>query len=153
MNELVSRLTAATLAAAVISAAFVTRAAGPTGRYIVSSGTVYDTKTKLAWQQAPAPSTSTQPNALAYCASLSLSGSGWRLPTMKELITIVDFSVTTTEPTINSTVFPGTPANYFWSSTSFAVNSGSAWVVLFANGPIFTNGVAASNSYNVRCVR
>jgi hypothetical protein len=45
----------------------------PTGRYTTSTGTVYDTKTKLTWQQT-SPSTTyavATGTAAAYCTSLS----------------------------------------------------------------------------------
>ena len=60
-------------------------------RYTTAGGTVYDTKTKLTWQQAISSSTYTWADAQTYCAgvSMSLGGTGWRLPTLVELKTIV----------------------------------------------------------------
>ena len=57
----------------------------PAGHYAVgtgaAAGTVYDTKSKLTWQQA-APSMLDWTDAIAYCQALQLEGTGWRLPTM-----------------------------------------------------------------------
>jgi hypothetical protein len=56
-----------------------------------------------------------QSEAALYCSSLSLGGwsSGWRLPTIKELQSIVDVS---SLGSIDATYFPNT-VFYFWSST------------------------------------
>src|SRR5437868_4121788 len=63
-----------------------TNADAPPGRYVISNGTVYDTKTKLQWQQSAASSMYTFAAAKAFCSG------NWRLPTVKELLTIVDDS-------------------------------------------------------------
>ena len=56
----------------------------PDNRYTVASGTVYDTKTKLTWQQVVPWTTYSWADAKTYCAGLSLAGTGWRLPTVKD---------------------------------------------------------------------
>jgi hypothetical protein len=130
----------------------------PAGRYVVTSGgtdagtgngTVYDTKTKLTWQQGVAPGTYTWAGAKAYCAALNLGGTGWRLPTIKELQTIADDSQT--NPSIDTTAFPSTPADWFWSSSPLAGSSSSAWNVSFLIGDTSYNIV--SNTDYIRCVR
>ena len=130
--------------------ALVVQAAAPAGRYTVASGTVYDTKTKLTWQQVVSGSY-TQSAGAAYCAALSLNGTGWRLPTFKELLTIVDFSVASPGPTIDANAFPNTPSSAFWSSTAEA--GGSGYYFIFEFG--FAEGTAdvSSSTYPVRCVR
>ncbi len=71
----------------------------PAGRYVVTAGgtvngTVQDTKTGLIWQQTVPSGTYTWADATAYCGSTVVStrlgGTGWRLPTLEELQTIVD---------------------------------------------------------------
>jgi hypothetical protein len=88
-------------ALAIIAVALPTSAdaSAPAGRYVVTNGgtgngTVYDTKTKLTWQQTVSSTTYTWADAKTYCAGVgtSLGGTGWRLPTLKELQTIVDYS-------------------------------------------------------------
>ena len=46
--------------------------------------------------------------------------SDWRLPTIKELAYIVDYSIPYPGPTINTTYFPNTAASWYWSSTTDA---------------------------------
>lgn len=119
----------------------------PAGRYTVSNGIVVDTRTRLSWQQT---SSATTYQWLAGSNACKAIGTGWRLPTQKELLTIVDFS--RTAPAIDSTVFMGTlSANYF-SMTFLAVdNSSLVWSVNFATGA--TTLVDAGTPSYVRCVR
>jgi len=136
-------------------------ASAPAGRYVVTSGgadagtgngTVYDTKTKLTWQQT-APMYSWA-NAKTYCASAavsaSLGGTGWRLPTIKELQTIVDYSQYS--PAIDSTAFPSTPPIWFWSSSLCAGQSSCVWIINFGDGHTVTETALTNGAY-VRCVR
>jgi hypothetical protein len=119
-------------------------------------GTLTDNLTGLVWQQVAAPSPYTQPAALGYCADLSLAGhSDWRLPSVTELLSIVDTS--TSNPSIDRMFLPQTLTDYyFWSSTPYAVPPdagppGSAWGVYFNNGYSDYNFVTII--YSVRCVR
>ena len=128
-------------------------ATAPAGRYTVASGTVYDTMTKLTWQQTVSTTQYTWSDAQSYCASLNLAGTGWRVPSVKELMTLVDFSVApgSGPATIDATAFPNAPANWFWSSTLLAGISSLAWDVDFLIG--YTNNGFVSGHNIVRCVR
>lgn len=55
--------------------------------------------------------------ALAYCNSLGLGGRVWRLPKIKELISLVDHG-RTYNPIINVVAFPSTQGAFYWTSTS-----------------------------------
>lgn len=121
----------------------------PPGRYSIAGGIVTDTATVLEWQQTHAASTMTWSDAVTYCQNLNLGGTGWRLPTMKELQTIVD--ETRYSPAIDATAFPGTPSSDFWSSSRNAYAMAFAWVVNFNYGDTATNAI--HNNSHVRCVR
>jgi hypothetical protein len=128
----------------------VALADAPPGRYtFLVSGTVYDTRTKLTWQGAVDASTYTWANATTYCTNLSLQGTGWRLPTRAELLTLVD--PTKSNPAIDQTAFPSTPHEWFWSSSPYVGSAGSAWGVAFNFG--FSNYYDTAYAYRVRCVR
>jgi hypothetical protein len=122
----------------------------PAGRYVTASGTVYDTKTKLTWQQTVSSTTNTWADSKAYCAGVgaSLGGTGWRLPTLKEVQTIVDYS--RANPSIDPTAFPATQDVAYWSSSP-AGSPSSAWIVWSDRGD--TNISDVSLTFNVRCVR
>jgi hypothetical protein len=103
------------------------------------------------WQQAVPTGTYTWAQAVAYCPTLNLAGhSDWRLPSRIELVSIVDFGVTS-GATINATYFPSTPASWFWSSSPLVGSSSNAWLVYFDYGFTYLNFV--SNTNYVRCVR
>jgi hypothetical protein len=134
------------------------RASVPTGHYVVISGTVSDTKTKLTWQQNLQSADITWADAATYCAGLgrTLGGLGWRLPTVKELQTLVDDSVAgdmyTSISTIDPNSFPNTPTESFWSSTPVpGASLSQAFSVSFRDGD--TGVINVSNMEQVRCVR
>jgi len=97
----------------------------------------------LEWQQNSPKDKKTWQEAIAYAESI---GDGWRLPTVQELISQLDF--TKSSP---ATSKPGWGLHWYWSSTPYAVYPGNAWAVLFGNGYVYDGG---KDSYNyVRCVR
>jgi len=75
----------------------------------------------------------------------------WRLPTIKELAYLVDYSIPGPGPTINTTYFPNTVSSKYWSSTTYADDTVYAWSVSFNYGYGYRN--YKSNSYYVRAVR
>lgn len=148
-----SALLATCIAASVSSYVAPARASAPPAQYTVddTSGTVLDNDTGLVWQRGvPAPAY-TWYGALAYCEGLSLAGqTDWRLPTRKELHTIVD--VRTYNPPIDALAFPGTPADFFWSSSPNVTYSYSGvWGVDFTQGHGTYHD--ATEAHRVRCVR
>jgi formylglycine-generating enzyme required for sulfatase activity len=110
-----------------------------------------DAKTKLTWQRAVPAAKYAWADAKTYCQTLgsSLGGTGWRLPTIKEIQTIVDESRTT--PSVDPTAFPATPATNFWSSSVVAGSPLAAWFITFDAG--VTYFFAMAEMLNVRCVR
>jgi hypothetical protein len=123
-------------------------APAPANRYMISAGTVYDTQTKLTWQQVVPTSTYAWADAKAYCSALSLGGTGWRLPSISEFQTIVNDS---TNPAVDGAAFPMTPSEYFWSSSPVVEDASSAWACYFANGSTYK--FPATKPRYVRCVR
>ena len=113
------------------------------------NGTVTDTATGLMWQQATAPGEYPWREALSYCENLTLAGyTDWRLPTFKELRSVVDYSVY--NPTIDTRYFPDTLPFYYWSSTPNAYNP-YAWGIYFYQGDDSYKNKA--DPYYVRAVR
>lgn len=77
--------------------------------------------------------------------------SDWRLPTIKELAYVVDYSVQSPGPTIYTAYFPNTVSSYYWTSTTEVNDTASAWVVSFDR--LEYNTSAKSYSRYVRAVR
>ncbi|MFC1591399.1 DUF1566 domain-containing protein [Thermodesulfobacteriota bacterium] len=118
----------------------------------LGNGIVRDNVTGLEWQQTTALGTYTWQQALEYCENLSLGGhDDWRLPTAKELATLVDSSIPEPGPSIDTTYFPGTQPSPYWSSTASAGSTNNAWHVYFTYGSVSRH--AKSAIYNVRAVR
>jgi hypothetical protein len=118
----------------------------PTARFaVLGGGLVRDTLTKLVWQQQASPATMNSADAANYCSS-----SGFRLPTVKELRSLVDHTVTS-GPTIDQVAFAGTPASAFWTSSRYVSSSSNVWGVHFGDGT--STDLGAGDLHWVRCVR
>lgn len=74
-------------------------------------------------------------------------GPGWRLPTRRELESLVDLS--RHDPAIDTDQYPDTQSKAYWTSTECAWNKSARWVVSFSSGSV--NGYHG-RSY-LACVR
>ena len=116
------------------------------------NGTVTDEATGLIWQQETIPNnTMSWRQALSYCERLNLGGhTDWRLPTIKELISLVDYR--RHNPAIDTAYFPtAVVSSLYWSSTTYASDTLLAWGVYFYNGHDYMN--YKNVSLYVRAVR
>lgn len=127
--------------------------------YINAGAEVLDSQTNLIWRRCSegmiwsgltCTGTATSynhENALIYAKSQT----GWRLPNVKELSSIIDR--TAYLPSVNNSVFPGTPLYDYWSTSPFIAPDpafqGFAWYVNFSNG--YANW--AFRTYNLPAVR
>ena len=119
-------------------------------------GTITDNATGLMWAKDGNGAGCNNGNGVAWPAALTWAGglnfaghSDWRLPNVKELMSIVDHDESA--PAVDTTFFPNTQSNYYWSSTTFADYTGNAWFVYFYNG--YVNNVNKDITYYVRAVR
>ena len=111
-----------------------------------------DPKTGLEWQ-CESPGEMTWNDALKYAKSLSLGGENdWRLPTAAELESLLDLSILydNLRPSMRKEI-PFRDTLSYWSSTTFAPHTYSAWIVMFDGAYILS--YYKSNPYYVRCVR
>lgn len=58
----------------------------------------------------------------------------WRVPTIRELSTLVDYTVPNAAAKINNTLYPNTPNAMFWTSSSNVLLAGNAWYLYFFDG-------------------
>jgi hypothetical protein len=117
----------------------------PRFELVLGGAAVLDKETGLVWDQSPAHVTEdhkTWYNAINYCYNLVLGGvSGWHLPTIEQLASLMDTSVTENfkVPNPNGHPFLRFSATY-WSSTGYVgsptLNSNQVWGIRFTDGLI-----------------
>ena len=113
---------------------------------------VLDKETGLVWERTGSSGTMGWYAAISYCYRRTTGGrKGWRLPTMEELLSLVD-------PSKENPALPdGHPflgdhlSSYYWSSSTNAGNTSSAWFVNFYDGD--DDHSLKSCDYYVRAVR
>jgi hypothetical protein len=111
-----------------------------------------DPRTGLEWQYR-SPGKMNWHEALEYAKSLTLDGKDdWRLPTAPELETLIDLKtlLERIRPIMRKDV-PFRDTLSYWSSTTFAPNTYSAWIVMFDGAYILS--YYKTNKYHIRCVR
>ena len=94
-----------------------------------------------------------QPNDSSYYVTtvnnMNLCGfSDWRLPTVKELMSIVNYG-NTSGPKINTAWFPNTASNRYWTSERTSPTSDNRYFINFSSGQAGYSGTA----YLIRLVR
>jgi hypothetical protein len=127
-------------------------------RYVVrADGLVLDAITGLVWQRDVAATGLSWTAAKAFCDGRA---GGFRLPSLDELHTIVDYE--TVAPAFDPLVFPNVPISsegpiqpnvaksYFWTSSPVEGQAGTAWIVDFQSGQTFAPMIASPQ--HVRCV-
>jgi hypothetical protein len=132
--------------------------ASPSPRFIDhGDGTVTDNLTGLMWAKDAYHGSMIWNDAIDYANNLSLGTEGcgtdytdWRLPNVKELQSLIDFS------NYNPALPTGHPfsyvqASYYWSSTTYATDSNAAWSVFMSHG--YVGGGFKNNGLYVWPVR
>jgi len=135
------------LCAGVLS---VAAAAAWAGRFSISADgqEVTDGLTNLVWRRCAEGmswngSTCTGYDATAFTHEAALqraaaeaagSGKAWRLPNIKELSSLVDWTRT---PGFDPTAFPATPANPCWSATPNFGDTSYVWVIEFNTNEVY----------------
>ncbi len=157
----------------------VTYAAGDDGAYqsglaqsftTNANGTITDNTFGLMWQNSYADNGGTVPSlnhasAIGYCEGLTLAGhEDWRLPTRRELKSLVDYAKPYPSPAIHDAFVSTTRTDGFYRTvTDFLWQYNTVWTVAFLDydfclggctGYYAHEGVAEeSESSYVRCVR
>ena len=130
----------------------------PTPRFTVgasgpATNCVTDNLTGLVWARNAniAGGGKNWATAITYCEGLDYGGqTDWRLPNAKELFSLIDLG--RSSPALPAGhPFLGSPAGYYWSSSTYAGATASAWYVHLFAGSVL-NG-AKTTSYYVWPVR
>ena len=149
----------------VLALAVPVRADAPSDQYqpfAKDVRTIFDKKTHLRWQRFVDPTKTVLAGDFtagqSYCDQGELpawGGPGWRLPTVKELLTLVDENPheefvggKSSLRYIDRNAFAGTPTDLSYLTLSDDVSS--QWVVEFKTGTASRQNTGA---FYVRCVR
>lgn len=122
-------------------------------------GTVTHKRTGLVWQRCSVGQTWTgltcsgTASTYTYDQAIALNSTfaghnDWHAPNANELASIVKYNAV--NPTINTTQFPNTPSNDFWSSSPYVGDTSHAWSVAFSYGDVY--GSSRDSSLAVRLV-
>ena len=119
---------------------------------MAESTMIKDPKTNLIWEDNMHVEEVkiTHIKAKSYCAELKLGNFGnWRLPTLQELLTIVDYK--RYKPALVNGFNYSNKDTLYWSSTPYAKTSDEFWGVSFKDGA--TSNASETYDRYVRCVR
>jgi uncharacterized protein DUF1566 len=124
-------------------------------RFIVlsnmGSNAVLDRETGLVWAKLTSTTAFTWFDAQSYCNALTTGGRlGWRLPTLQELLSLVDPNAASLLKLPAGAPFPNVQF-FYWSASTFASDSSVAWTVDFGFGGA-SNILKSANNF-VWCVR
>jgi len=124
------------------------------------NGTISDLATGLMWQKADDGVGRTWSNALAYAHNLRLAGyTDWRVPNLKELQSIVDYTrapdasatnrqTAAIDPIFSCTLNPNKLA-YFWTSTTTCEGPRNAYYISFGEAL----SVMGNNTHGAGAIR
>ncbi len=107
---------------------------------------VHDSFTNLTWERdAVSTEKKSWEAAKSHCES---KGDGWRIPTVKELATTVDFDFAAP---VCDVQFCPPDAGWFWTSNEYKPDTSKAITIYFYTGDLRTN--AKTESHGTRCVK
>ena len=104
------------------------------------NGDYLDAKTNLVWKQHP------EVMEYTYDEALGLQQKGWRLPTIEELVALMDYTLPD-----SFTLLPNSASDYLWSASLHPKRTSFAWLASFINGNAFYH--LRDNTMHVRLVR
>jgi hypothetical protein len=103
----------------------------PEPRFLdVGDGTVLDLLTGLMWERTPSTGKLNWINALQTVNDLDLAGhTDWRLPNLRELMSLINFGVNHTGTWLNGQGFTDVRNDIYWTSTTTNWDSNTAFAV------------------------
>lgn len=116
------------------------------GRFLSNGAEVTDTRSGLTWARCSEGQTWSGGACTGAATShnhegalqLAQAATGWRLPNVKELASLVDRGCET--PAVDKIAFPGIRPTVYWSSSPYVFSSDVAWTVEFNVGDTYHDG-------------
>ena len=114
---------------------------------------VRDNNTGLVWEKSPQTVPATWNGARFACINKNIGGQkGWRLPSITDLASLIDPSVTSPGPTLPSGhPFHNIQSAGYWSATTNVEDASDAWFVYFGRG--FVDHDSKTHTGHAWCVR
>ncbi len=98
---------------------------------------VRDDETGLVWEKTLETNQVSWADARAACADKDVGGrKGWRLPSIFELASLMDLSMSTGPTLPLGHPFTNVQMDVYWSATTVAGTPNSAWLVFFDTGKV-----------------
>ena len=98
---------------------------------------VLDRETGLVWERSSNQPARTWSEVKFECLDKNVGGrTGWRLPAIAEVLSLVDRTVSSPGPTVPPDHPFGVKSASYWSATTHAEDPTNAWVVNFSNGAV-----------------
>ncbi|MBM9577085.1 DUF1566 domain-containing protein [Leptospira sp. 201903070] len=130
----------------------------------LGDGTVLDKNTNLLWQkcsvgqsgsscQISATTSYDWQNALTQCNGLPTTGSRWRIPNIREYLSIARFDLLSGTDSIDLSVFPENISNGSYWTSNVSQLAGNIGVFSFDASYAFVSKTDAIYSLSVRCVK
>ena len=127
------------------------------------NGTINDAMLNLMWQNDYSDNKGfatngnvpniNQTQAISYCSAIDLAGyTDWRLPSRRELQSLIDYSKPYPGPVIADAFVSTTqPNGWYWTGTDSPADTTDVWGVYFGDGLVGAH--YKSYMSDVRCVR
>ena len=119
----------------------------------LNNDAVRDNNTGLVWEKSPQTATATWNGARFTCINKNIGGQkGWRLPSIPDLASLIDPSVSPPGPTLPlGHPFHNIQSAGYWSATTNAEDASDAWFVYFGRG--FVDHDSKTHTGHAWCVR
>ena len=121
-------------------------------KLVLDDEAVLDRETGLVWEKSPLSVSMSWANTVYSCyGNLDGGRSGWRLPTIEELSSLIDY--TQSNPALPSNhPFENIFQDYYWSITSSPYDVSSALVIDLSTG-VYTHAPKTNELIHRWCVR
>jgi len=113
---------------------------------VLDGAGVLDKETGLVWEKSPLTEEYTWFYAIYHCSDLNVGGrKGWHLPTVEQLESLVDTSVSGSPKLPTGHPFTNVQSNLYWSATTHAGSTTYAKYVHFLDGNASFGAKTAGN--------
>lgn len=120
---------------------------------VLDGAAVLDKETGLVWEKSPDATSRAWAPAIIFAYQKQVGGrKGWRLPTVEELASLIDTSVSGFPKLPSGHPFTNVQLNRYWSSTTYVLTTSNAWDVNIGDGAV-EDFIDKSDDNYVWCVR